>query len=75
MKRDRTAKQCEAILRHVIELMNKHDTVLFHKDFGGNTMTVYAGGRHYHCGTPDGAFARCIEHLYHHLERDCATSS
>lgn len=60
-------EKCEAILRRVVEIVNKDGVVAFEDDFGGNTLTVIAGQGHTHVGVPDGSFELLVENLYNTL--------
>jgi len=57
----------EAIVQKMVELANDDRPVTFEQDFGGNTVTLYVGQNHTHCGVPDGAFELLVQNLYNSL--------
>ena len=59
-----TPEKCEVIIRRIVELANEERPVKFEQDFGGNTLTIYIGDMHTHCGVPNGAFDLLVDNLY-----------
>lgn len=62
-----TPEKCEAIVRRLVDLVNKGKTIQFSDDWGGNSMTVAMDGGHTHVGDPDFAFDILADNLYNCL--------
>jgi len=43
-----------ALLREIVDVCNRGETVMFSDDMGGNTLTICCGNEHNHLGVPDG---------------------
>jgi hypothetical protein len=62
--------KAEAIIKKIVELVNKGHIIKFEKDLGGNTMTICIDELHTHVGIPENdeqSFTILIENLYYTL--------
>ncbi len=58
-----TNDRCRLIIERIIELTNDGREILFKKDLGGNTLTLFIDGYHWHVGVPYGSFNKLVESL------------
>lgn len=66
-KRD-TERKCEALLRLMVEIVNKNGSITLEEDFGGNTLTVIVNEKgHTHVGYPRCSFEDLVDGLYNSL--------
>ena len=63
-----TAQKCEAILKKMLETVNEEKPIRLEADcWGGNTLTIFVGEAHTHCGVPDGEWEVLVDNLYNSL--------